>query len=64
MQATVGDQIVIRSQHVDEQVRSGEIIDVRGPDGSPPFVVRWGDGHEALIYPGPDAEVQHARATP
>jgi hypothetical protein len=64
MQATVGDQIVIRSQHVDEQVRSGEIIDVRGPDGSPPFLVRWGDGHEALIYPGPDAEVQHPQATP
>jgi hypothetical protein len=62
MQATVGDRIVIHSQHVDEQVRSGEIIDVRGPDGSPPFVVRWGDGHEALIYPGPDAEVQSQRA--
>jgi len=62
MQATVGDQIVIHSQHVDEQVRSGEIIDVRGPDGSPPFVVRWGDGHEALLYPGPDAEVQHSQA--
>jgi hypothetical protein len=61
MQATVGDRIVIHSQHVDEQVRSGEIIDVRGPDGSPPFVVRWGDGHEALIYPGPDAEVQSQR---
>jgi hypothetical protein len=62
MQATVGDQIVIHSQHVDEQVRSGEIIDVRGPDGSPPFVVRWGDGHEALLYPGPDAEVHHSSA--
>ena len=62
MQATVGDQIVIHSQHVDEQVRSGEIIDVRGPDGSPPFVVRWGDGHEALLYPGPDAEVHHSPA--
>jgi hypothetical protein len=62
MQATVGDLIVIHSQHVDEQVRSGEIIDVRGPDGSPPFVVRWGDGHEALLYPGPDAEVQHSPA--
>jgi hypothetical protein len=62
MQATIGDEILIHSQHVDEQVRSGEIIDVRGPDGSPPFVVRWGDGHEALIYPGPDAEVQPQRA--
>ena len=58
MQATVGDQIVIHSQHVDEQVRSGEIIDVRGPDGGPPFVVRWGDGHEGLLFPGPDAEVR------
>jgi hypothetical protein len=59
MQATVGDQIVIHSQHVDEQVRLGEIIDVRGPDGGPPFVVRWGDGHEGLLFPGPDAEVRH-----
>jgi hypothetical protein len=58
MQATIGDEILIHSQHVDEQVRSGEIIDVRGPDGSPPFLVRWGDGHEALLYPGPDAEVR------
>jgi hypothetical protein len=58
MQATIGDQILIHSQHVDEQVRSGEIIDVRGTDGGPPFLVRWGDGHEALLYPGPDAEVR------
>jgi hypothetical protein len=59
MQATVGDQILIHSQHVDEQVRTGEIVDVRGPSGSPPYVVRWQDGHEGLIFPGPDAEVRH-----
>ena len=62
MQATVGDQILIHNQHLDEPVRSGEIIDVRGPDGAPPFFVRWDDGHEALIYPGPDAEVRHPRS--
>ena len=61
MQATVGDQIVIRSAHVDEHMRSGEIIEVRGDGGEPPFLVRWGDtGHEALIYPGPDAQIRHA----
>ena len=62
MQATVGDQILIHSQHVDERVRSGEIIDVRGPDGTPPFMVRWVDGHEALIFPGPDAHVAEHRS--
>ncbi len=60
MHATVGDQIVIRSAHVDEKVRDGEILEVRGPDGEPPFLVRWADtGHEALVFPGPDAVVQH-----
>ncbi len=62
MQATVGDQIVIKSTHVDEHVRDGEILEVRGVDGAPPFLVRWSDnGHEALVYPGPDAEIRRAQ---
>jgi hypothetical protein len=41
-------------------VRDGEIIGVRHADGTPPYVVRWEDtGHESLVYPGPDAMVQH-----
>lgn len=60
MHARVGDQIVIRSAHVDEPVRDGEVLEVRGPDGSPPYLVRWSDtGHEALLIPGPDATVRH-----
>lgn len=60
MRATVGDQIVVHSAHVDEPNRDGEIIDVRGRDGEPPFLVRWADtGHEALMYPGPDAQIRH-----
>ena len=60
MRATVGDQIVVHSAHVDEPNRDGEIIDVRGRDGAPPFLVRWADtGHEALMYPGPDALIRH-----
>ena len=62
MQATVGDQIVIKSTHVDEHVRDGEILEVRGVDGAPPFLVRWSDnGHEALVDPGPDAEIRRAQ---
>jgi hypothetical protein len=36
------------------------VVEVRGPDGTPPFVVRWDDsGHEVLFFPGPDAVIEH-----
>jgi hypothetical protein len=57
MQATVGDRLVVESSKVGSPRREGEIIEVRGPDGGPPYVVRWNDGHEGLSYPGPDAHV-------
>ena len=60
MRASVGDRIVIRGHHLGEPNRDCEVIEVRGPDGGPPYRVRWGDtGHEALFFPGPDASVQH-----
>lgn len=60
MFAAVGDRLVIRSAHLGEPVRDGEILAVRHADGSPPYLVRWEDtGHESLVYPGPDAVVQH-----
>jgi hypothetical protein len=59
MQAHVGDQIRILAHHVDEPDRYGEIIEIRGPDGGPPFVVRWDDsGHEVLFFPGLDAVIE------
>lgn len=60
MHAQTGDRLIVRSPHLDEAVRDAEILEVRHPDGSPPYLVRWSDtGHEALIYPGPDATVHH-----
>lgn len=57
MDAKVGDRLVIESGKVEMARREGEIIEVRGQDGKPPYVVRWSDGHEGLMYPGPDAHV-------
>ncbi|MDQ1666429.1 MAG: hypothetical protein QOH75_2460 [Actinomycetota bacterium] len=37
MCAQVSDQIVIHSTHVDEPVRDGEVLEVRGHDGAPPY---------------------------
>lgn len=59
MQATVGEVLVLKANHVGEPDRTGEIVEVRGENGSPPFLVRFEDGHEGLVFPGPDAIVQH-----
>ena len=57
MKAQVGDSMVVESNRVDAARRRGEIVEVRGEDGGPPYVVKWSDGHEGLVYPGADAHV-------
>jgi hypothetical protein len=57
MQAHVGDHLVVEGRNVGNARRDGEVIEVRGEDGAPPYVVRWSDGHEGLTFPGPDAHV-------
>jgi hypothetical protein len=57
MKASSGDHIEVRGQHVGESSRQGEIVEVRGADGTPPYLVRWSDGHQGLFFPGPDATV-------
>ena len=57
MQAKVGDRLVVESNRVDAPRREGEILEVRGENGKPPYAVRWSDGHEGITYPGPDAHV-------
>jgi Domain of unknown function (DUF1918) len=59
MRAQVGDQLVVEGRTTDLPQQRGEVIEVRGEDGAPPYVVRWADGHEGLVYPGPDAHVVH-----
>jgi len=36
-----------------------EIVEVKGPQGHPPYLVRFTDGHLGLVFPGPDAVVEH-----
>jgi hypothetical protein len=60
MKAQVGDMLVVTSHHVGEPDRTGEVLEVRGPDGGPPYLVRWDDsGEEGLVFPGSDARVKH-----
>jgi len=60
MQATAGDRLLVHGKNVGLADRHGEIIEVRGPDGAPPYLVRFSDGHESLVFPGPDCVVEPA----
>lgn len=59
MFARVGDRITVHSNHVGAHVKVGEVVEVQHEDGSPPYLVRWDTGEESLVFPGPDATVEH-----
>ena len=59
MRAEVGDRLHVHGRVVGTQDKMSEIIEIRGPDGGPPYLVRHDDGREALVFPGPDASVEH-----
>ncbi len=59
MRAIVGDRLHVHGRVVGTPDQRSEIIEIRGHDGTPPYLVRHDDGHEALVFPGPDAMVEH-----
>ena len=59
MRAEVGDKVVVHGRTVGAVSRTGTVVEARGSDGGPPFLVRYEDGHEALVFPGPDVHVEH-----
>jgi hypothetical protein len=58
MKATQGDRIIVRGRTVESSDRHGEILEVRGEDGAPPYFVRFDDGHESVLFPGGDFVVE------
>ncbi|MCS7483889.1 DUF1918 domain-containing protein [Umezawaea endophytica] len=58
MQALVGDRLHVHSRVVGVEERLGEVLEVRGREGAPPYLIRFVDGHEGLVYPGPDCLVE------
>ncbi len=62
MRAHPGDRIVIRGRTVEAPDRHGEIIEVRGLDGEPPYRVRFSEGHESVVFPGSDFIIESVKA--
>jgi hypothetical protein len=59
VRAEVGDKVVVHGRTVGAVSRTGTVVEARGSDGGPPFLVRYEDGDEALVFPGPDVHVEH-----
>ncbi|SDK58210.1 DUF1918 domain-containing protein [Cryobacterium sp. Sr8] len=59
MHAAQGDRIIIRGKNVETPDRHGEIIEVRGAEGAPPYLVRFSEGHESVVFPGSDFLIEH-----
>jgi Domain of unknown function (DUF1918) len=59
MQAVVGDRLHVHGSIVGQPERTGEIVEVRGVGGEPPYLVQFQDGHSSLVFPGPDAVIEH-----
>ena len=62
MRAALGDELLVRGRHVDDPERTGVIIAIHGENGSPPYLVRWKDGRESVLFPSSDTEVEHLPA--
>ncbi|WP_105566824.1 DUF1918 domain-containing protein [Microbacterium halophytorum] len=60
MRAQPGDRLHVHGRTVGDPDDVAEVVEVRGEGGAPPYLVRHADGREALIFPGPDAEVETA----
>ena len=56
MHAQVDDRLVV---HGSRGTRAGVILELVGGAGPPRYRVRWDDGHESTMSPGPDAIVEH-----
>ncbi|MEU7909371.1 DUF1918 domain-containing protein [Actinoplanes sp. NPDC049118] len=60
MIAEIGDRIILEAAHLGDLRRIGVITAIAHTDGGPPYEVRWlDDGRTTLIFPGPEARIEH-----
>jgi hypothetical protein len=65
MRARPGDRLVVPSGQRGRRDEWAKILEVRGSDWGPPFLVQWAsDGRIELVVPGPEAWVEHFSRLP
>ena len=61
MRAQVGDWLTVMGRHQGDGDRHGEVIEIEGADGAPPYLVRWSAGPVSTFFPASDTRVEHIR---
>ena len=59
MKAQIGEWLLFHGKKVGSADHTAEVLQVRGEDGAPPYLVRFRGGGERLIFPGTDCQVLH-----
>ena len=62
MHAQVGDLLNLHGKVVGQPGERCEVLEVMGQNGAPPYRVRHADGHEGVLFPGPDTSVEPGEA--
>lgn len=62
MKARVGDRVIVGRHRPGDVEREGEILEVRGAEGAPRYLVRWSDGHESIHVPGSETAIGRRRS--
>ncbi|MEV5598005.1 DUF1918 domain-containing protein [Streptomyces sp. NPDC052496] len=60
MHAKIGDRLVVGDQTGSGSGREVQIIEVLGNQGEPPYRVRFEDGREAVLSPGPGSVIRRS----
>ncbi|WP_394829614.1 DUF1918 domain-containing protein [Pendulispora albinea] len=59
MHAAIGDRITLKNKIEGMRQHIAEIVEVLGANGTPPYRVRFDDGHEAVLNPGLNTTIEH-----
>ena len=59
MRARVGDELTVKGRRQGDGDRHGQILEVHGANGAPPYRVRWVEGYESVFFPSSGTVVEH-----
>jgi Domain of unknown function (DUF1918) len=63
MHAQLHDTLTVKGRRQGDEDRHGEIVEIHGQNGSPPYLVHWNQGSESLFFPSADTVVEHHKAS-
>jgi hypothetical protein len=60
--ARAGDEIIVSSREASDPRHTGTVLEVLTTGGVVHYRVRWHDGADCILFPGPDMHFVHPRS--